>query len=439
MLAQTVTKGSAPTLSVNVNPATNRITTGGYSYDSNGNLTAMPNLTLSYDIENRLVQAVGSGTERYVYDPGNQRVWKEGKVYFYGVEGNLLGTYGDGSNTDYNVYFGGKLIWQEAAAGLAAHRVNADRLDSTVKHFPYGEEPTTTSQDRSKFATYYRDATTALDYAQNRYYARTIGRFTSPDPSEPGDPSNPASWNLYAYVEGDPVNSIDPEGLSSISFSTGYISFMPILDGLGSAPSQIRFGTVSLRVPAILIVAPPVAPSTPQPQMTSSGNATIDKVRQQIYDADSDRIFGDEILDCMAGLETGLTWNPNVLRKSGDLGGLYQFGRATWTYSTSAYAYSAANVHSPTISTLVAIEGLYKKLRGVVGRTNFDAYVNSKVAVPRPLLVQAISAWESTKGGTMYGSEVLNCVDDMKKGDFAAATKHIQSFLNYRRHNPIPK
>ncbi len=177
-----MTKGSAPTLNVNVDPATNRITTSGYSYDSNGNLTAMPSLALSYDVENRLVQAVGSGTERYVYDPGNLRVWKEGLVYFYGIEGNLLATYGDGSNTDYNVYFGSKLIWQEAAPGLAAHPVNSDRLDSNVKHFPYGEESTTTTQNRQKFATYYRDSSTALDYARNRYYARTIGRFTSPDP-----------------------------------------------------------------------------------------------------------------------------------------------------------------------------------------------------------------------------------------------------------------
>jgi RHS repeat-associated protein len=39
-----------------------------------------------------------------------------------------------------------------------------------------------TTQDRDKFATYYRDSTTGLDYAQNRYYANTLGRFTSPDP-----------------------------------------------------------------------------------------------------------------------------------------------------------------------------------------------------------------------------------------------------------------
>ncbi len=87
-------------------------------------------------------------------------------VYFYGIDGNLLATYGDGWDYDYNVYFGAKQIWQEGAEGLTAHSVNSDRLDSNVKHFPYGEESTTTSQNRTKFATYYRDSSTALDYAQ---------------------------------------------------------------------------------------------------------------------------------------------------------------------------------------------------------------------------------------------------------------------------------
>ena len=78
MLAQTVTKGTAPTLSVLVDPITNRITTGGYSYDSNGNLTAMPLLTMSYNVDNRLAQATSSlnGTDQFVYDPQGRRVWK---------------------------------------------------------------------------------------------------------------------------------------------------------------------------------------------------------------------------------------------------------------------------------------------------------------------------------------------------------------------------
>jgi len=87
MLAQVVTKGSAPSLSVLVDPATNRITTGGHSYDSNGNLTAMPMLTMSYDVDNRLKEATHqvNGTERYVYDPSGQRVWKQGDTDLRGL------------------------------------------------------------------------------------------------------------------------------------------------------------------------------------------------------------------------------------------------------------------------------------------------------------------------------------------------------------------
>jgi RHS repeat-associated protein len=195
----------------------------GQSRPPKGNLTSMSNRTLTYDVENRMVQAVhtSNGTERYVYDPANQRVWKQEPsrtlVYFYGIEGNLLATYGDGVNTDYNVYFGAKLVWAEASPGIAAGPVTLDRLGSTVKHLPYGNESTGTGEDRVKFATYYRDQTSTLDYARNRYYSRSIARFTSPDPYRAsGGPADPQSWNRYSYVQGDPVNANDPSGLAMI-------------------------------------------------------------------------------------------------------------------------------------------------------------------------------------------------------------------------------
>jgi YD repeat-containing protein len=39
--AQTLTKGSGPTSSLTINPANNRITSSGFTYDTNRNLTAM--------------------------------------------------------------------------------------------------------------------------------------------------------------------------------------------------------------------------------------------------------------------------------------------------------------------------------------------------------------------------------------------------------------
>ena len=91
-----------------------------------------------------------------------------------------------------------------------------DRLGSNrngSKYFPYGQEQTVTAQDKDKFATYYRDNTTGLDYANQRYYASTLGRFTSPDPYKAsGGTSDPGSWNRYAYVGADPANRFDPKG-----------------------------------------------------------------------------------------------------------------------------------------------------------------------------------------------------------------------------------
>ncbi len=53
-----------------------------------------------------------------------------------------------------------------------------------------------------------------LDYADQRYYASSYGRFNTVDPSSHSvHPKIPGSWNRYAYVGGDPVNHNDPRGL----------------------------------------------------------------------------------------------------------------------------------------------------------------------------------------------------------------------------------
>jgi RHS repeat-associated protein len=83
-----------------------------------------------------------------------------------------------------------------------------------ASYYPYGEEETPTGNDTQKFATYTRDSATGLDYAQNRYYASQIGRFTTADPYQAsGGPEDPQGWNRYAYVGNDPVNFHDPTGL----------------------------------------------------------------------------------------------------------------------------------------------------------------------------------------------------------------------------------
>ena len=58
---------------------------------------------------------------------------------------------------------------------------------------------------------YFRDAESGNDYAVNRYMSPGYGRFITPDRVS-GNPSNPGTWNLYAYVADDPINHADPSG-----------------------------------------------------------------------------------------------------------------------------------------------------------------------------------------------------------------------------------
>jgi RHS repeat-associated protein len=61
-----------------------------------------------------------------------------------------------------------------------------------------------------------RDAESGLDYFGARYYASTMGRFSSPDPTGLyfADPTDPQSLNLYAYVGNHTMTYVDPSGLN---------------------------------------------------------------------------------------------------------------------------------------------------------------------------------------------------------------------------------
>jgi RHS repeat-associated protein len=63
-----------------------------------------------------------------------------------------------------------------------------------------------------------RDTESGLDYFGARYYASSMGRFMSPDPSQLAyaDPTNPQSLNLYSYALNNPVINTDPSGLACV-------------------------------------------------------------------------------------------------------------------------------------------------------------------------------------------------------------------------------
>ena len=56
------------------------------------------------------------------------------------------------------------------------------------------------------------DETTGLYYLNTRYYSPEDGVFLSQDTYR-GEENDAASWNLYGYCEGDPINYTDPTGM----------------------------------------------------------------------------------------------------------------------------------------------------------------------------------------------------------------------------------
>jgi RHS repeat-associated protein len=271
---QNVTKGTAPVMNLTYHEPTNRINPQhGFSYDANGNVTAMPSMTNTYDAANRLTQVMhnSTGTQQYGYAPDNKRVWHKDAqnqefFQYYDVSGKRLGSYRI-THLNYltisytspivaatNVYFGSKMIVSEGRT-VILDRLGSVRLREPaggcclpfdrVNYFSYGEGMTSAARN---FATYERSASTGVDYADQRYYSSIQGRFLTPDPIAPGNPENPSSWNYYQYVFSDPVNYVDPTGLECsdeerehlTSEIERYLYGKPGPDGTGGQKGIIR-------------------------------------------------------------------------------------------------------------------------------------------------------------------------------------------------------
>jgi RHS repeat-associated protein len=208
------------TTSIAVNAATNQLSSA--SYDYNGNMTSGVGATFTFDVANRMLSAaeVSGGVEYYGYAPDNKRIYKKltsgvEEYTFYGGRGEKLGVYnltsGTASALRTNVWFAGKLI-SENGSTVFEDRVGTNRA-SGARFYPFGDEITSTANDRQKFGTYTRDGYTGLDNAEQRFYASSLGRFNTPDPGNSGYTDNPLSLNLYNYTGGDPINFNDPSGL----------------------------------------------------------------------------------------------------------------------------------------------------------------------------------------------------------------------------------
>jgi RHS repeat-associated protein len=223
-------------------PLTNWMLGDAISYDPNGNLTRLPNMSFEYDVRNRVVSINSlGGTEYYAYDHNNLRIWTrnagntETFSFYHGTK--KLGTYslsedesGHLSFTPVksNVYFGKRLI-QSGGEVIVTDRLGSTRAWSAkgsakkLDYTPFGQVVQQYGGEHANFAGYEEGFDGRTKYAEQRFYSSVVGRFMSPDPYDgSARQSDPNSWNRYAYVGNDPVNRVDPHGLwSSYSYGGG--------------------------------------------------------------------------------------------------------------------------------------------------------------------------------------------------------------------------
>ena len=253
------------TTPIAVNPVANQLSNA--YYDGNGNMTSGLGATLTYDVSNRLASAAetSGGIEYYGYAPDNKRVFRQlanghQQITLYGAGGEKLSVYDLTANTAVSTYvwFGGKLISDgnpvfQDRLGTNRASGGSTTTNNGARFLPYGEEITSTANDHVKFGTYNRDSYTGLDYADQRFYASTYGRFNTPDPF--GGSAHlriPGSWNRYSYCQDDPVDCNDPTGLVDwhrVVLGVGQVG-LGVAGVVGSATATA--GTLGASLPATI-------------------------------------------------------------------------------------------------------------------------------------------------------------------------------------------
>jgi len=221
-----------------------------FEYDPNGNIIGKTDqtgtTTLTYDVDNRLIQLVTPNSQlvTYYYDPFGRRLWKEVsgvRTYFFYSDEGLIGeynatgveikTYGYAPNSTWttNPLFqkiGTNYYWYQndhlGTPQKITDGTGAIVWSGTYDSFGKTEVQIGAIENNLRFPGQYFDQETGLYYNWNRYYDPKTGRYLTPDPI-----GQEGGINLFLYVANNPLNSADPFGLEIRTDPKTGIPYMP--------------------------------------------------------------------------------------------------------------------------------------------------------------------------------------------------------------------
>lgn len=194
-----------------------------YSWDAYGRPVTIDSVNLTYDALGRMVEQNRSGAYTQIA---------------YSTRGFIISILnGQSYTTAFVPLAGGAMgVWSTTQGIYLRHPdwLGSSRLASrwgnrTVlydgAYAPFGEPYAQSGTTDLNFTGMDQDTVSGLyDFPAREYSIQ--GRWPSPDPAGLAavDPTNPQSWNRYAYVTNNPVSFVDPSGLAPqcrISFLCG--------------------------------------------------------------------------------------------------------------------------------------------------------------------------------------------------------------------------
>ena len=182
-----------------------------YAWDADGNSVTLDGVGLTFDALDRMVEQNRSGTyTQIVYAPtGVKLALTSGQTLqkaFVLLPGQATAVY---TSTGLDHYRHSDWLGSARLTSSPSRTVL-----STAAYAPFGETYAQSGTADLSFTGQNSDTTSGdYDFLFREY--STQGRWTSPDPAgfASVDPSNPQSWNGYAYVTNNPLRLTDPLGL----------------------------------------------------------------------------------------------------------------------------------------------------------------------------------------------------------------------------------
>jgi RHS repeat-associated protein len=251
-----ITKSGSISWNPGYNLANNRYNQVGTSYDANGNLlndsfntyTWDPNwgslasangAAITYDGLGRMVEDL-NGQYQFVYSPLG------GQPLAYMVGQSHPGAYVPLPGGEFAMYNSSGLFQYNHSDWLGSARLFSTPTRSAIAamaYAPYGEgyaggqqwiQFTNSGDTWTVFDN--ENQTGALEDFTYRRYSPVQGRWISPDPAGLAavDPTNPQSWNQYAYVTNNPLSLTDPAGLGCYY----YLVTSWTISTIGSTPGE---------------------------------------------------------------------------------------------------------------------------------------------------------------------------------------------------------